>query len=212
MSRGRSVASLWIRQSRKYTDVPLLLVVNKTDIMKPDWHHPWLELCVEHDMAYIMGSAIYDTQQQWMRRFKPFLLQARKKQEYDGTITTRSLEERPTGPGTAFRVLWLMKTLFLVGGGGVGGPGDRLGDRRSDGRGKSCLRIHDDFAFLDTPTLSSFATDFFTEHPLAPRTKRRSGEVSAGVSAREVSDDGFFEEFLESNNPFIRDTVVDINF
>lgn len=74
-------ARYWIRQSRKYTDVPLLLVVNKTDIMKPDWHHPWLELCVEQDVAYIMGSAIYDTQQQWMRRFKPFLLQARKKQE-----------------------------------------------------------------------------------------------------------------------------------
>ena len=73
---AESHVKYWIPESKRHTDAPLLLIVNKTDIDRGEQYHPWLDISVEHDVCYVCGSAKEESQEVWMERLKPFLLAA----------------------------------------------------------------------------------------------------------------------------------------
>lgn len=76
-------ARYWVNKSRKHTDAPLLLIVNKKDIgIKKDW----LEIATAMDVPYVYGSALKDSQAVWFEKLSMFLPKRRKHQKSRSTV------------------------------------------------------------------------------------------------------------------------------
>tara|TARA_Y100001970_G_scaffold273870_1_gene372663 strand:- start:801 stop:1343 length:543 start_codon:yes stop_codon:yes gene_type:complete len=79
-------AKYWVRESRRYTDAPLLLVVNKKDL---GIKKQWLDIAAQLDVPYIYGSALKETKDQWFHKLSMFLPKRTKKPEPPSLCVTR---------------------------------------------------------------------------------------------------------------------------
>ena len=68
-----SQARYWATECRKYTDRPLILIANKSDL--PNAGHEWPRLAVELDIPYVLASAKSNNQHDWFAKLLPFMKQ-----------------------------------------------------------------------------------------------------------------------------------------
>ena len=63
-------ARYWVQESRRYTDAPMLLIVNKKDLgIRKNWLDPATAL----DVPYVYGSALKESQDEWFVKLNMFL-------------------------------------------------------------------------------------------------------------------------------------------
>lgn len=63
-------ARYWVEESRKYTNSPLLLIVNKKDL---GIKKQWLDIATAMDVPYIYSSALKESQEEWFVKLSMFL-------------------------------------------------------------------------------------------------------------------------------------------